>query len=194
MLHWDGEMKRRRVSARLKALSPLARTSFGAGALFHAYGEVRVTTEWAMSSGAIVESLDRAFAAVWERVGRGSPHNLGATDVRDDIERHAPGEDSPSLPGQGDLVDGVLRLLNLRRGPKPADAFDLASYAYQAITDVALPTVSGGEETFRQAESSSPACLGEVAFQLAYLAALEVIGAGDVGWANVVATLPHVVG
>ena len=189
MLHGDGEMKRAHVAARLKALSPLARTSFGAGSLFHAYEAVRATIGWVKHSGALVKSLDRGFGAVWDGVGRGSAHTFGGSDLKDDLERHAPGEDDPSLPGQGDLIDGVLRLLNLRRDPKPADAFDMAGFAYQAMTEVALPTVSGGEETFRQAERSSPACLQEIEFQLAYLAALEVIGSGDVRWANVVAKL-----
>jgi len=187
MLHWDGEMRKARATARLKALSPLARTSFGAGSLFHAYEEVRVTTEWVKSGGPVVKSLDRAFGALWEGVGRGFAHGFGGPDLNDDLERHAPGEDDPSLPGQGDLVDGVLRLLNLRHDPKPADAFDMASFAYQAITEVAFPTISGGEETFRQAERSSPACLKEIEFQLVYLGALEVIAGGDVRWASVVA-------
>jgi hypothetical protein len=187
MLHWDGEMRKARVAARMKALSPLARTSFGAGSLFHAYEEVRGTAEWGKSGEALVKILDRAFKAVWDGVGRSSAHAFGGADLKDDLKRHAPGEDDPSLPGQADLVDGVLRLLNLRRDPKPAGVLDMASFAYQAITEIAFPTVSGGEETFRQAERSSPACLKEIEFQLAYLAALEVIGGGDVRWASVVA-------
>ena len=46
MFHWDQAMKKARVSARLKALPPLARTSFAATSPLHAYGHVRVTPKW----------------------------------------------------------------------------------------------------------------------------------------------------
>jgi hypothetical protein len=159
MLHWDGEMKKARVTARLKALSPQARTSFGAGSLFHAYEGVRVTTECVKSGGAVVKSLDRAFGTLWEGVGHGSAHALGGPDVKDELERHAPGEDDPSLPGQADLVDGVLRLLNLRRDHKPADAFEMARFAYQAITEVvSRPSAVARKLSGRQSGHPEPAC------------------------------------
>jgi hypothetical protein len=185
MIHWDHAMRKARLSARLKVLAPVARTSFAAGSLFHAYGQVRVTPSWRQANEPLEQTLDRAFTAVWEGVGCGSAHTFGGPDLKADLERLAPGEDDTPLPGQADLVDGVLHLLSLRREPKPADASDMASYAYQAITEVALPTVRGGEEIFRHAEQSSPECLAEIAFQLAYLATLEEIGGGDVRWEHV---------
>jgi hypothetical protein len=171
VIHWDHEMRRARASTRLSALPGRTRAGFAAAALHHAFDRVRSSAAWSAAQPPLVVVLERAFAAA-----AGSA--LDVAGVRADLGVHAPDEDSDAIPGQADLVDGMLRLLSLREEPAASAALDVASYAYQAVAEVSIGHPSGGEETFRHAERSSPACVEEIAAQLGILAEIERATAG----------------
>lgn len=191
MINWDYAMRRASHVSRLEALSPVARISFAAGALYHAYLYARTTQGWSSPNLPLVPLLNQAFAFVWEDLVALWPQRSASESLIAALDGIAPGEDDPSIPGQADLIDGVVQLLSLGSRPKASEISGIASYAYQAIAEVAIPGVKGDEEDFLKAEQESEACLKEIEFQLAYLRAVEILDGGDFRWDNVIAHLPH---
>lgn len=187
MINWDREMRRAHATKRLVKLPPAAQASFAAGTLQHATLHARATPSWrAPENLPLATALDRAFAFIWKHLGAASPP--GATKaLKTKLGRFSPDEDDPSIPGQGDLVDAMLQLISLGAEPKAKDVSSVASQAYQAITAIELPGVSGGGDAFLKAERACGPSVREIAFQLAYLDALEALGGGDVGWDSVLA-------
>jgi hypothetical protein len=190
MINWDHAMRRAHATKRVTALAPRARFSFAAGALQHALQHARATEPWRQPDLPLFGALERALSFVWQGLDAAAPARAAKEARREELEAFAPDDDSASLPGQADLVDGVLQLLSLGADPKAKDITSVASFAYQAITAIEIPDVRGGEDAFLKAERSSAACVREIEVQLAYLEALETLGGGDVRWDNVIAHLP----
>jgi len=163
--------------------------SFAVGALYHAYLYIRATPCWAEPHALLVPVLDRAFVFVWTNFTSALPLGESVPGLITELESFSPGEDDAYLAGQPDLVDGMLRLLSLRGTEKPGAITDIASFAYQAIIEVALPGLNGGEEDHLRAERSSEICIREIEFQEGYLLALENLRNEDAGWDGVLAQL-----
>jgi len=168
MILWDYELRRANASARLNSLSAPRMLSFSTAALAHAI-HARLSGVDAGVGRIVSTTLDLA----WARIA-----GAERTDVEPlltDLRRLMPEEDAPGAPGVADSLDGAARLCSLADLPTAKGALTIASYAYQALTCWVLDPSStmGAEERFVEAERASAECLAEIAFQLAYLAALE---------------------
>ena len=125
-------MRQAHATSRLARLPDVARISFAAGALQH----VHLCARSAWQNEPLVLFLDRALEFSFYSVD--NPFN-------DNLDRFFVGEDDPSMPGQADLIDGMRLLFKLTPGAKPGRFRDIASYAYQATLEMALPLPSGGD-------------------------------------------------
>ncbi len=191
MINWDFAMKQAHAETQLQVLSLAARVSFATGSLYHAYLYIRTTQSWSKTDLLFFPILDQAFLFAWDNLTIFSrlPSQIERLTV--DLEKLAPNEGDFRIPGQADLIDGVLQLLSLNTDSKAKQVMGIASYAYQAITDIAIPDVSGDEEDFLKAERSSEICLQEIEFQLTYLKTLNILNHNDVRWDNVIANLQN---
>jgi hypothetical protein len=184
MLHWDKRMRAARIRPRLEKASVRAVVSFAAGAIEHAYREVRKNAAWTGSVPEARRHIEEALRTGWALVDGGAAPEDAKAMVRA-MSEHAPDEDRPGIAGEDDLLSGSMQLLKMLANPQSRSATSVASYAYQAIMAVELPTVSGGEAAVEAAERSCAPCQNEIAFQLDYLSALERLGSHRVDFASV---------
>lgn len=173
MIHWDREMKRLKVRARLRALPPRVQVAFAAGCLEHAL-EVALTPKGRKSKYAAV--VREAIAASrHDAEGRPEISEVSLRGLAERIVDLLPHEDDSPPAGCADLLDGALGLCRLLQKPKADAAFSIASYAYQAVSDrfIDAEDSAGGEAEYTKAELATAECLEEVRVQVAVLERLE---------------------
>jgi hypothetical protein len=181
MLFWDKQMKAARVIARLRALGPPAWVSFAAGSLDHAFRLACHLDSW-KNQDTTRNHIESALGRAWEFVQKGRTLGDSAVVVKAMLQG-APDEDNPGIPGEDNLLSGAIELVRLsdkasldKIKASMGSAEAIASYGYQAVMDLSIPHVSGGEAAVEAAERGSPACQQEIAFQVSYLDALERLG------------------
>ena len=178
MLHWDKEMKRLGVKKSLKELPTQALFAYCAAAFEHGVDVVADHPSWGdhdAALAAIREGLDVA----WQIASSDEAAVERAQELADKLDELLPGEDEASAKGQFDLLTGLGELLASAPKLSASAALDCTSYAYQAITDVALGVVSGGEADFRKAEQGSEACLSAIERHAALAEGLARVDDGD---------------
>lgn len=173
MMFWDREARRRRLSARLKALGGAQLVAFGSA-----------TLESAMTIAAPPRHPARTLVRAAVTLARESatPAKLDALATR--IADAQPDEDDAPPPGCADLLDGASTLCSPMKRPTPARASSLASYAYQAVLERFLDqdAAAGDEAAFERAERATPRAMAFLEAQYALLADTEAGGnATDVG-------------
>lgn len=166
MIHWDREARRRKLSARLKALDATRLLAFSATTLEEA-------TNLAAAPRHRVRTLVRAAAELARAPAAPSASVIAA--LVDRIGDAQPDEDDSPPRGCADLLDGAEALCSLIERPKPATASTIASFAYQAVLDrfIDRRASAGGEAELDRAERDTPKAMTFLDAQYTLLAVLE---------------------
>lgn len=166
MIHWDREARRRRLSARLKALDDAHLVAF-----------VAATLEQALTLAAPGRSACRTLVREAIATARAPkrPTAQAVATLAARIGDAEPDEDDRPPKGHADLLSGAAALCSLLKRPKPAAASSAASYAYQAVLGRFIDSraAAGGEASFERAERATPEAMAFLEEQYARLTELE---------------------